>query len=435
MLNKKEPEVFTYEEAAAYIEEIPKFTKKHTLEHTKLFLKRLGNPAVDRKIVHVAGTNGKGSTLAFLAGIFRESGYRAGRYVSPASFSYEERFRINEENISKKDLCFYMEKIKNVAEEMVKDGLSHPTMFEIETALSFLYFLDKKVDVVLLETGMGGRLDATNVVKKPIATVIASIGMDHMQFLGDTLEKIASEKAGIIKEGCPVISYDNTKEVNEVIKNKAKQMHAKVTFVNSAGIRVLQESLNGESFSYRSSDGRWYEKIEIPLLGRHQINNAALALETLNVIKNYYCISDFQTEDGMRKTIWRGRIEILEREPMVICDGAHNPDGAKSLLSFLQNNFTNQRLIYIMGVLSDKDYEQMVQILAPAADKIYTVAPDNPRALSSRELCNCISKYHQNVEERQRLAECLSEVRQKAEKDDVIIICGTLSFQNELINQ
>ena len=424
-----------YEEAMNFIQNTNKFGSVLGLDNIRELLERLGNPQDQLRVVHIAGTNGKGSTLAFLAGIFRESGYRAGRYVSPASFSYEERFRINEENISKKDLCFYMEKIKNVAEEMVKDGLSHPTMFEIETALSFLYFLDKKVDVVLLETGMGGRLDATNVVKKPIATVIASIGMDHMQFLGDTLEKIASEKAGIIKEGCPVISYDNTKEVNEVIKNKAKQMHAKVTFVNSAGIRVLQESLNGESFSYRSSDGRWYEKIEIPLLGRHQINNAALALETLNVIKNYYCISDFQTEDGMRKTIWRGRIEILEREPMVICDGAHNPDGAKSLLSFLQNNFTNQRLIYIMGVLSDKDYEQMVQILALSADKIYTVAPDNPRALSSRELCNCISKYHQNVEERQRLAECLSEVRQKAEKDDVIIICGTLSFQNELINQ
>ena len=424
-----------YEEAMNFIQNTNKFGSVLGLDNIRELLERLGNPQDQLRVVHIAGTNGKGSTLAFLAGIFRESGYRAGRYVSPASFSYEERFRINEENISKKDLCFYMEKIKKISEEMVRDGMSHPTMFEIETALSFLYFLDKKVDVVLLETGMGGRLDATNVVKKPIATVIASIGMDHMQFLGDTLEKIASEKAGIIKEGCPVISYDNTKEVNEVIKNKAKQMHAKVTFVNSAGIRVLQESLNGESFSYRSSDGRWYEKIEIPLLGRHQINNAALALETLNVIKNYYCISDFQTEDGMRKTIWRGRIEILEREPMVICDGAHNPDGAKSLLSFLQNNFTNQRLIYIMGVLSDKDYEQMVQILAPAADKIYTVAPDNPRALSSRELCNCISKYHQNVEERQRLAECLSEVRQKAEKDDVIIICGTLSFQNELINQ
>ena len=424
-----------YEEAMNFIQNTNKFGSVLGLDNIRELLKRLGNPQDQLKVVHIAGTNGKGSTLAFLAGVFRESGYRAGRYVSPASFSYEERFRINEENISKKDLCFYMEKIKNIAEEMVQDGLSHPTMFELETALSFLYFLDKKVDVVLLETGMGGRLDATNVVKKPIATVIASIGMDHMQFLGDTLEKIASEKAGIIKKGCPVISYDNTKEVNEVIKKQAEKMHAKAVFVNSSGIRVIKESLEGESFSYRSSDGRWYEKIEIPLLGRHQINNAALALETLNVIKNYYCISDFQTEDGMRKTIWRGRIEILEREPMVICDGAHNPDGAKSLLSFLQNNFTNRRLIYIMGVLSDKDYEQMVQILAPAADKIYTVAPDNPRALSSKELCSCVSKYHQDVEERQRLSECLREVKQKADKDDVIIICGTLSFQNELINQ
>ena len=175
------------------------------LDNIKELLERLGNPQDQLRVVHIAGTNGKGSTLAFLAGIFRESGYRAGRYVSPASFSYEERFRINEENISKKDLCFYMEKIKKISDEMVRDGMSHPTMFEIETALSFLYFLDKKVDFVILETGMGGRLDATNVVKKPIAVIIASIGMDHMQFLGDTIEKIAAEKAGIIKEGCPVI--------------------------------------------------------------------------------------------------------------------------------------------------------------------------------------------------------------------------------------
>ena len=435
MLNKKEPEVFTYEEAAAYIEEIPKFTKKHTLEHTKLFLKRLGNPAVDRKIVHVAGTNGKGSVCAYLQAILMAEGKRTGFFTSPHLVSVNERIRMDNVQIDNKTFLEVFRKVLKTVRRMVEDGIEHPSYFEFLFGMGMTAFAETDVEYIILETGLGGRLDATNVVKKPIATVIASIGMDHMQFLGDTLEKIASEKAGIIKEGCPVISYDNTKEVNEVIKNKAKQMHAKVTFVNSAGIRVLQESLNGESFSYRSSDGRWYEKIEIPLLGRHQINNAALALETLNVIKNYYCISDFQTEDGMRKTIWRGRIEILEREPMVICDGAHNPDGAKSLLSFLQNNFTNQRLIYIMGVLSDKDYEQMVQILAPAADKIYTVAPDNPRALSSRELCNCISKYHQNVEERQRLAECLSEVRQKAEKDDVIIICGTLSFQNELINQ
>ena len=421
-----------YEEAMNFIQNTSKFGSVLGLDIIKELLERLGNPQDQLKVVHIAGTNGKGSTLAFLAGIFRESGYRAGRYVSPASFCYEERFRINEENISKEDLCFYMEKIKKISDEMVRDGMSHPTMFEIETALSFLYFLDKKVDVVLLETGMGGRLDATNVVKKPIAVIIASIGMDHMQFLGDTIEKIAAEKAGIIKEGCPVISYNNQESVNEVIKEKAKEMHCKVTFVNSEGIRVLSESLNGGSFSYRSSDGRCYEKIEIPLLGRHQINNAALALEALNTIRNYYCISEFQTEDGLRKTIWRGRIEILEKDPLVICDGAHNPDGAKSLLNFLQNNFTNRRLIYIMGVLSDKDYEQMIQILTPMAAKVYTVAPDNARALSSKDLAECVRKYHHDVEERQRLKECLEEVKQQADKEDVIIICGTLSFQNEL---
>ena len=421
-----------YEEAMNFIQNTNKFGSVLGLDNIKELLNRLGNPQDQLKVVHIAGTNGKGSTLAFLAGVFKESGYRAGRYVSPASFSYEERFRINEENISKEDLCFYMEKIKKVSEEMVDDGLSHPTMFEIETALSFLYFLDKKVDAVLLETGMGGRLDATNVVKRPIATIIASIGMDHMQFLGDTIEKIAAEKAGIIKEGCPVISYDNGKAVNEVIRKKAKEMHSKVTFVNSQGIHLLSESLEGESFSYRSSDGRWYEKIEIPLLGRHQVNNAALAIEALNTIKNYYCISEFQTENGFRNTIWRGRIEILEKDPMVICDGAHNPDGAKSLLNFLQNNFTNRRIIYKMGVLSDKDYEQMIQILVPVATKIYTVAPDNQRALSSKDLCACIQKYHSNVEERQRLATCLEEVKQQAKKEDVIVICGTLSFQNEL---
>ena len=417
-----------YRETVDYILGIPLFAQKIGKENLSSLLCRLGNPEKAVPAIHVAGTNGKGSTCRALAQMLAARGYRVGLFISPHLVSINERIQINGTNISDDDFVSAFETVKG-------QFMEHPSFFEVMFAMAAVYFRQQKCDFAVYETGMGGRLDATNVVKKPIATVIASIGMDHMQFLGDTLEKIASEKAGIIKEGCPVISYDNTKEVNEVIKNKAKQMHAKVTFVNSAGIRVLQESLNGESFSYRSSDGRWYEKIEIPLLGRHQINNAALALETLNVIKNYYCISDFQTEDGMRKTIWRGRIEILEREPMVICDGAHNPDGAKSLLSFLQNNFTNQRLIYIMGVLSDKDYEQMVQILAPAADKIYTVAPDNPRALSSRELCNCISKYHQNVEERQRLAECLSEVRQKAEKDDVIIICGTLSFQNELINQ
>lgn len=421
-----------YDEAMDFIKSTNKFGSVLGLSNIRELLQRLGNPQDRLRVVHIAGTNGKGSILAFLAGVFRESGYRAGRYVSPASFSYEERFRINEENISKTDLCFYMEKIKKKCEEMTEDNLPHPTMFEIETALSFLYFLDKKVDVVLLETGMGGRLDATNVVKRPICTVIASIGMDHMQYLGDTLEEIAKEKAGIIKEGCPVVSYDNETQVNQVIRDRAKEKHCSCVFAHRDGVRVLKESLSGSAFAYRSSQGKWYEKIEIPLLGDHQIQNAAVALEVLDVIRNCYCISQFQTEEGLKKTVWRGRIEILSDHPTVICDGAHNPDGALSLRRFLEKNFTNQRIIYIIGVLSDKDYDRMFQILLPIAWKVYGVEPDNPRALCREKLAECMKKYHSRVSVRERLYSCLAEVREQAEEDDVIVVCGTLSFQNEL---
>ena len=421
-----------YREAMYFIEHTNKFGSVLGLENIRELLRRLENPQDRLRVIHIAGTNGKGSVLAFLAGVFRESGYRAGRYVSPASFSYEERFRINEENISKQDLCFYMEKIKNVCEEMVRDGRQHPTIFEIETALCFLYFLDKKVDVVLLETGMGGRLDATNVVKRPICTVIASIGMDHTQYLGDTLEKIAAEKAGIIKEDCPVVSYNNVPEVNAVIESAAREKHCKIVFVNQDAIRILEESLEGQSFRYRSRKGKRYEKIQIPLLGRHQIQNAATALEVLDVIGTTYCIGEFETEKGFQNTVWRGRIELLSKRPAIICDGAHNPDGARSLAQFLQKNFTNRRIIYIIGVLSDKYYDQMMRILMPSAWKVYTVEPHNPRALSSRQLAGCIEKYHNHVEARKRLHTCLKEVRQQAEEDDVIVICGTLSFQKEL---
>lgn len=424
-----------YSEAMEFIQNTNKFGSVLGLDNIRELLGRLDHPEEKLKVVHIAGTNGKGSILAFLAGVFRESGYRAGRYVSPASFSYEERFRINEENISREDLCFYMEKIKSVSEQMVEDGESHPTMFEIETALAFLYFLDKKVDVVLLETGMGGALDATNVVKKPICTIFASIGFDHMEYLGDTIEKIAETKAGIIKEGCPVISYENDPEANDVIRRVAAEKNCPVYFANPEGIRVLHESLEGQSFAYRSGQGRWYEKIEIPLLGRHQIQNATVALEALDVIRNYYCISAFETEEGFRKTIWRGRIEILSKNPTVLCDGAHNPDGAACLRDFLQNNFTNHRIIYIMGVLADKEYEKMIAETADLAQIIYTVAPDNPRALSSEQLARTASTYHRDVRIRKRLASCLREVKENAETDDVIVVFGTLSFQKELAEE
>ena len=275
-----------YQATMEFIGRANKFGSILGLDNIRELLNRLGNPQDRLKIVHIAGTNGKGSTLAFLASVFKEQGYEAGRYVSPASFCYEEKFRINDEIITKEELCFYMEKIKKTAEEMVRDGKEHPTVFEMETALSFLYFLDKKVDAVLLETGLGGRLDATNVIKHPICTVIASIGYDHTQYLGSTIQEIAGEKAGILKKGCPAVSYDNTSEAREVIEKAAEEKNVPLIFADTSRVTVLSENLEGSVFSYVCADGTEYRNMEIGMLGEHQIFNAAAALETIQILKN-----------------------------------------------------------------------------------------------------------------------------------------------------
>lgn len=313
---------------------------------------------------------------------------------------------------------------------MVKDGMDHPTMFEIETALSFCISVTK-VDAVLLETGMGGRLDATNIVSRPVCTVIASIGYDHMQYLGNTITEIAGEKAGIIKEGCPVVSYDNDQEANEVIKAAAEAKHCRLDFVNTAGIRILSQSLKGQSFSYRSSHGRWYEKLRSRFWGPIRYTMQRLLWKCWRSLKIITASVSFrQKKDSgilYGEDAWNCCQKIRR-----FSDGAHNPDGARCLAEFLRNNFTNKRIIYIMGVLADKEYEQMLEETAGIADCIYTVAPDNPRALSSRKLGEAAEKYCETVYIRKRLASCLEEVKEKAGKDDVIVIFGTLSFQKEL---
>lgn len=421
-----------YQETMEFIGRANKFGSVLGLDNIRELLKRLDNPQDRLKIVHIAGTNGKGSTLAFLASVFKEQGYEAGRYVSPASFCYEEKFRINDRFISKDDLCFYMEKIKNVSEEMVRDGNEHPTVFEMETALSFLYFLDKKVDVVLLETGLGGRLDATNVITKPLCTVIASIGLDHTQYLGSTIKEIAGEKAGIIKEGCPVVSYFNHSEANRVITEKAKQKNSPITFIDPERLTILSESLEGAEFSYVCANGTGYQNMGIGLLGRHQIYNAATALEVLQILKKSYLFLQSSIRDGLKNAVWDGRLQRISAVPAVFCDGAHNPDGAQSLLQFLEKNFTNKKIIYIMGVLSDKDYLKMLKIMSPMSDKIYTVTPESDRALPAKELAEAARPFYNCVTEGGSLRECYRKVRDHCGQDDVIVVFGTLSFLKEL---
>ncbi|MBS7007663.1 bifunctional folylpolyglutamate synthase/dihydrofolate synthase [Anaerostipes sp.] len=421
-----------YQETMEFIGQANKFGSVLGLDNIRELLKRLGNPQDQLKIVHIAGTNGKGSTLAFLSSVFKEQGYEAGRYVSPASFCYEERFRINDQIISKDDLCFYMEKIKKVSKEMVRDQKEHPTVFEMETALSFLYFLDKKVDVVLLETGLGGRLDATNVITEPLCTMIASIGFDHTQYLGNTLREIAGEKAGIMKKGCPCVSYYNAEEANEVITEKAEQMNAPLTFVDPSRLTILSESLKGAEFSYTCSDGTEYRNMEIRLLGRHQIYNAVTALEALQILKKSYLFLQDSIREGFKNAAWDGRLQRISAVPAVFCDGAHNPDGAERLLQFLQKNFTNKKIIYIMGVLSDKDYPQMLKIMSPMSDEIYTVTPESDRALPAKELALAARPYYRNVTECGRLGDCYPKIRDGCGQDEVIVVFGTLSFLKEL---
>lgn len=421
-----------YQETMKFIGQANKFGSVLGLDNIRELLDRLGNPQDQLKIVHIAGTNGKGSTLAFLASVFKEQGYEAGRYVSPASYCYEERFRINEELISKKDLCFYMEKIKKVCEEMVRDGKEHPTVFEIETALSFLYFLDKKVDVVLLETGLGGRLDATNVIKNPLCTIIASIGFDHTQYLGNTIKEIAGEKAGIFKEGCPAVSYFNTSEANEVIRKTAGQKNAALAFTDPKRLTILSESLDGARFSYVCSDGTEYADLEIGLLGKHQIFNALTALEAIQILKKSYLFLQDSIRRGFKNARWDGRLQRISAVPAVFCDGAHNPDGAERLLQFLQKNFTNKKIIYIMGVLSDKDYPQMLKIMSTMSDEIYTVTPESDRALPSEKLMQAARPFYRKVTDGGSLGECYRKVKMECGQDDVIIVFGTLSFLKEL---
>lgn len=421
-----------YQETMEFIGRANKFGSVLGLANIRELLNRLDNPQDQLSIVHIAGTNGKGSTLAFLASVFKEQGYEAGRYVSPASFCYEERFRINDQIISQRDLCFYMEKIKKVSEEMVRDGKEHPTVFEMETALSFLYFLDKKVDVVLLETGLGGRLDATNVVTKPLCTVIASIGFDHTQYLGHTIKEIAGEKAGIIKEGCPAVSYYNTGDANKVIMETAGGKNAPLFFVDPDRLKILSESLEGARFSYICADGTEYHNMEIGLLGRHQIYNAVTALETLQILKKSYLFLQDSIREGFKNAVWDGRLQRISAVPAVFCDGAHNPDGAKRLLQFLEKNFTNKKIIYIMGVLSDKDYPQMLKIMSPMSDEIYTVTPESDRALPADVLADAARPFYRKVTEGGSLGKCYQKVKKECGQDDIIIVFGTLSFLKEL---
>ncbi len=450
-----------YKESMDYMNLVSQYGSVLGLENTKELLRRLDNPQDKLRFVHVAGTNGKGSVCTYIAEILSCAGYRVGRYVSPTIFEYRERIQVIEKKkemskqsnfnemewtsnlltknkdqktvyISEENVAKHLTTIKEVIEGMIKDGLSHPTPFEIETAMAFLEFVETECQIVVLEVGMGGRLDATNVITTTDCAVLTSISMDHMSFLGNTLEEIAGEKAGIIKEGIKVVSYAQEMKAEKVIEVKAKKERAELIFADFSKISQIEYSLLGTYFVYESSR---IGKIELrtPLLGENQPKNAVTAIEAVLSLKELgYEVTNEHIKEGIAHAKWRGRFDIVNTNPLVIVDGAHNYDAALSLRKSMELYLKDKKVFAIVGIFADKEYDKVFSVTLDKAEEVFAIEPNNKRALSSAVLAECAHKYCDKVTDAKGLQKALKLAMQTAAKEDVIICFGSLSFLHEI---
>lgn len=420
----------TYESALKYIDSLKACGIIPGLDSIRRLCGKLDNPQDSLKFVHIAGTNGKGSTLAYVSTVLKCAGYRVGRYISPTIFEYRERIQVNEKPISKAALCEGLDIIKNACQEITAEGFPQPTPFEVETALAFWYFQKKKCDIVVLETGMGGLQDATNIINTTITAVITSVSMDHMQFLGNSLKDIAVQKAGIIKPGCRTVVLRQKEEVMRAVEQRAAECGTELTAADPLCASSVKYGVLRQTFSYKG-----YKKLEIGLAGRFQIDNCVLAVEVAESLKmSGFKISDEALYKGLKETRWPGRFNVINKKPLFIVDGAHNEDAAQKLADSIEFYFTNKRIIYIMGILKDKDYGKIIALTEKYADEIITVTPpDNPRAMSAYELAVEVAKLHKNVTAVDSLEEAVEMSRLLAGPDDVIISFGSLSYLGRMI--
>lgn len=380
-----------YKESVDFISSTYKFGKKLGLENISRLLNRLGNPQDSMKIIHVAGTNGKGSTCSIFSSILVEEGYKIGLYTSPYLEVFNERFRINNENASDDIIAKATTLVRSEIEKMMEEGYDCPSEFEVTTAVGFVIFQLEEVEVVVLEVGLGGRLDATNVVKNPLVTIITSISEDHVEYLGNTLGEIASEKAGIIKENRPLVLYPQDQEADLVIRQRAKELAAPIYDVDFSNRRIVSNSLEGQVFSLEIL-GHTYTNLEMTILGDHQINNATTALTAIEVLKeeNLLEVSEEGIREGLKKAKWAGRFEVMKKNPLIIIDGAHNLGGAEVFSNSIKTYLSDYEITLVLGILSDKDYMGVLDLLLPLSDKIVTLTPDSPRALKAEDLANLI---------------------------------------------
>lgn len=417
-------------EAQKYTERLAQAGMKPGLERMSVLCDKLGNPQNRLRFIHVAGTNGKGSVCAFISSILNEAGYKVGRYTSPAVIEDRERFQIAGRNVSQSAYCRNLEEVKAAADLMALEGGedNEPTLFEVETALAFMIFAEAGCDIVVLECGMGGAGDATNVIQSPAVSVITRISLDHTRYLGRTVDAIAREKVGIIKKGTNVVTISQPPEVLSVIKAKASLEKATLTVADPNAIKNAKAGLKTTTFDYGK-----YKALKISLIGSWQIENAIVAISAVEALRKAKIkVEEKSIRDGLMKAVWPGRFEIIAHNPMVIVDGAHNENAAKRLSKTVEYFFHNEeeagKLIFIMGVLGDKNYPAIAEYMAPKAAHVITLTPDNPRALPSQELAETVKKYNDMVSVATSPDEALEMAYLLADKDSVIIAFGSLSF-------
>lgn len=376
-----------YEEALEYIHGTYKFGSKLGLDNINNLLKKLGNPEKNLKVIHVAGTNGKGSVCSMLQSVLTTAGYKTGLYTSPYIQRFNERIRIGEEMIPDEDLAELTAEVKVAVDAMLSEGLTHPTEFEVVTAIGFLYFERVQVDILVLEVGLGGRGDSTNVIDQPLTAVITPVDYDHMEYLGNTLAAIAGEKAGIIKTHCPVVVGQQELEALEVIEEQAKALKAPLVRGIAEELEVHESSLHGQVFS-AVLGGRRYDRINVSLPGLHQVDNCIIALMVLQVLeeKQLLSIPEEALRKGLATVHWMGRLEILQQDPLFILDGAHNLAGARTLAKSIHMLLPEQSVTFLTGMMADKDVRGFLRIILPYVHRVVVTKPDNPRAMDPEKL-------------------------------------------------